>query len=63
VKAKMILALVLIALILIIVIQNISVVTLRFLLWNITMSRIVFIPMILIIGFILGYIAAKSKKR
>ncbi|MFZ5516224.1 MAG: DUF1049 domain-containing protein [Candidatus Zhuqueibacterota bacterium] len=62
-KAKMVLALVLIALILIIVIQNISVVTLRFLLWDLTMSRIIFIPMILIIGFILGYIAAKSKKR
>jgi len=62
-KFKTIVALILIALFLILLIQNIQVVTLRFLFWEISMSRIIFIPLILIIGFILGYIFAKTKKQ
>ncbi|UCE07331.1 MAG: LapA family protein [bacterium] len=62
-KFKTIVALILIALFLILLIQNIQVVTLRFLFWEITMSRIIFIPLILVIGFILGYIFAKTKKQ
>lgn len=60
---KMILTFVLVALFLIILIQNITVVSLRFLAWEITMSRIIFIPLILMIGFILGFIAARLKKK
>ena len=62
-KFKTIIALILIALFLILLIQNIQVVTLQFLFWEISMSRIIFIPLILIIGFILGYIFAKAKKQ
>jgi uncharacterized integral membrane protein len=62
-KFKTIVALILIAFFLIILIQNIQVVTLRFLSWEISMSRIIFIPLILVIGFILGYIFAKAKKQ
>ena len=62
-KTKTVIALILIALFLIILIQNVDVVTLQFLFWEISMSRILFIPFILIIGFILGYIFAKAKKQ
>ncbi len=62
-KVKTIIALILIALFLILLIQNVQLVTLRFLFWKISMSRIIFIPLILIIGFILGYIFAKARKQ
>ena len=62
-KFKTILVLILIALFIIILVQNVDVVTLRFLFWDISMSRIIFIPLILIIGFVLGFIAAKAKKK
>ena len=62
-KVKTILVLILIALFIIILVQNVQVVSLRFLFWDISMSRIIFIPLILIIGFILGFIAAKAKKK
>ncbi|UCE07184.1 MAG: DUF1049 domain-containing protein [bacterium] len=61
-KFKTIIALILVSIFLIILIQNVQVVTLRFLLWKISMSRIIFVPFIMLIGFILGYIAAKAKK-
>lgn len=61
-KAKKIVIIVLLAFIVILLIQNIQVVTLRFLFWKISMSRIIFIPLILIIGFILGYLFAKMRK-
>jgi len=62
-KFKTIVILILVALFIIILVQNVQVVSLRFLFWDISMSRIIFIPLILIIGFILGFIAAKAKKK
>lgn len=60
-KLKTIIILVLIALILIIFIQNTQVVTLKILFWKISMSRI-FIPLLILIGFFLGFLVARVKK-
>jgi uncharacterized integral membrane protein len=46
---------IIILLVLIILLQNSQVVILRILFWTIGMSQIVFIPLILFIGFIMGY--------
>ena len=62
-KAKTIIAVILITISIILLIQNFNVVTLRFLFWKISMSRVIFIPLVLIIGFILGYLFAKTKKK
>lgn len=62
-KAKTIIAIILIAIFIILLIQNVNVVTLRFLFWKISMSRVIFIPLVLFIGFILGYLFAKTKKK
>lgn len=62
-KFKTIIAIALIALFLIIVIQNVQVIEIKFLFWKIMMSRIIFIPLIMLIGFVLGFIAAKTKKK
>ena len=59
-KAKTIVILVLIGLFLIILIQNTQVVTLRLLFWKIGMSQIIFVPVIMLIGFVIGYLVAKA---
>jgi uncharacterized integral membrane protein len=53
---KFITALVLAVLFIIFLIQNTQVVTLRLYFWKISMSQIILIPLVLILGFILGYI-------
>ncbi|MBW1800816.1 MAG: LapA family protein [Deltaproteobacteria bacterium] len=58
-KPKMIVILVIIALCLIILFQNTQVVTLRLFFWNVSMSQIIFMPLIFIIGFILGFLVSK----
>jgi putative membrane protein len=61
-KLKTIIIIVLAVLILIIFLQNTQVVTLRFLFWKMTISRIILIPLFVFIGFVIGYVAAKVKK-
>jgi len=58
-KAKTIIILILIGLFLVILLQNTQVVTFQLLLWEITMSRILLILVILIIGVLLGYTLGK----
>jgi uncharacterized integral membrane protein len=62
-KVQTVVILVLAALLIIILIQNVEVVTLKFLFWEISMSRILFIPIIMVIGFILGFFAGKTRKK
>lgn len=58
-KPKVISVLVLIILFLVFLIQNTQVVTLRLYFWKISMSQIILIPLVLILGFALGYGVAK----
>ncbi|MEE9611024.1 MAG: LapA family protein [Desulfatiglandales bacterium] len=60
-KPKVIFILVVILLFLIILIQNTQVVTLRLFFWEAAMSQIILIPLIMIIGFVVGYFVAKLK--
>jgi len=62
-KPKTIIILILIILSLIIAIQNIEVVDLQLLFWKISMSRIIFMVFLLLVGFILGYLVAKLVKK
>jgi putative membrane protein len=62
-KVKKIVVIVLLSFIVILLVQNVQIVTLRFLFWKISMSRIIFIPLVLIIGFILGYLFAKTRRK
>ena len=59
IKPKVIVILVIIALCLIILFQNQQVVTLRIFFWNMAMPQIIFMPLIFIIGFILGFLVSK----
>ena len=58
-RPKFIGVLVLITLFLIILIQNIQSVTLRLFFWKVGISQIILIPLIMAIGFAIGFIVAK----
>jgi len=62
-KPRTIIILILLLLCLVILIQNTEVVTLQVFFWYITMSRILLIPILIVIGFVIGYLAAALKKR
>ena len=58
-RPKFIIVLVLIALFLIILIQNIQVVTLQLFFWKVGMPQIILIPLIMAIGFVVGFVVSK----
>lgn len=60
---KVIALLVLVALFLILLFQNTQVVTLKIYFWEIAMSQIILIPLVLLIGFVAGYLTARFTKR
>jgi len=61
-KPKSIGILIVVILCLVVLFQNTGMVTLRFLFWEFTMSQIFLLPIVLVIGFILGYTVARLKK-
>ena len=44
----------------IILLQNTQVVSFRFLFWELSMSRIIFLPVIMFIGFVAGFFVGKK---
>lgn len=58
-KFKTILVLLIILLVIIIFVQNTEIVDFQLYFWEISMSRIILLPALLIIGFICGYVVAK----
>lgn len=62
-KTKTIVTVLLIVLCLIILLQNTQMVTLRFLFWELGISRIFLLPLLIIVGFIIGYVVAKIEKK
>ena len=58
-RPKFVAVLILIALFLIILIQNIQPVTLRLFFWKVGMSQIILIPLIMAIGFVVGFVVSK----
>ncbi len=61
-KAKTIILIFFIALFLLFLFQNTQVVTLRFLLWQVSMSQALFMPIVLLIGVVLGYVAGRVRR-
>lgn len=44
----------------IVLFQNIQVVSVRFLFWELSMSRAIFLPLILLIGFVAGFFVGRK---
>ena len=62
-KPKSIIAIILAVLVLVIIIQNTQVISLQLFFWQVHMSRIVLILVMLAIGVAIGYIIAKVRKK
>jgi len=62
-KTKTIIILVLVVLFLVIAIQNTEAVLFQVLFWKISISRIILIPLLLLAGFIIGFLAAEVLKK
>ena len=61
-KPKIIVIITLIVLFLVIMIQNTEVVDIQLFIWKISMSRIIMISFMILIGFVLGYLVARLEK-
>ena len=59
-KAKTVFILIIIVLFLIVLFQNIQTIVLKLFFWEVNISSVVLLPSILFIGFIIGYIIAKT---
>jgi uncharacterized integral membrane protein len=62
-KVKTVIILFLIFLFLIILLQNTEVVDFSIYFWKVSMSRIILLPSILIMGFVIGFITAKIHRK
>ena len=60
VKPKTIVTLVFGFLLLVVLFQNTQVVSVRFLFWKLSMSRIILLPLFMLIGFIIGFFVGKK---
>ena len=60
-KIKSVVLISLVVLCLIVLFQNTEMVTLRFLFWHFSISQIFLIPIVLAIGFVLGYLVFRLK--
>jgi len=59
-KPKTVIIFILAGLFFIILLQNTQVVSLRLLFWSISMSRIILLPLLILIGFILGFFVGRK---
>jgi putative membrane protein len=62
-RVKTVVIVIALVLLLIVVLQNTQVVTLRFLFWNLTMSRVILLPLIGLAGFVVGYAVGRRGKK
>ena len=62
-KPKAIFLLICGVLLLIILLQNTQVVSIRLLFWKISMSRIIFLPLVTLIGFVIGYFIGRTYRK
>jgi len=59
-KPKNILFIIMGVLFLTVLLQNTQVVTLRFLLWEISMSQIILLPIVVVLGIVIGFFIGKK---
>ena len=62
-KTKWILIAVLVVILFVVLIQNTEVVSFQFLFWTLTMSRILMISFLVLIGLVTGYILGRMQGR
>jgi uncharacterized integral membrane protein len=58
-NTKTIALLFVVTLLIVILLQNTQIVTVKLFFWEVSMSRIILLPLVLVIGFVAGFIVAK----
>lgn len=61
-KPKNIALVVLGVLLLVVLLQNTQVVSVRFLFWKLSMSRIILLPLVMLIGFTIGFFVGRKSR-
>lgn len=61
-KPKNIALVVLGILLLVVLLQNTQVVSVRFLFWKLSMSRIILLPLVMLIGFTIGFFVGRKSR-
>lgn len=61
-KAKTIAVFVMAGLVLIILLQNTKVISLRFFFWELSMSQVILLPLIMLAGFLAGFFVARLRR-
>jgi len=59
-KPKTIAIFILVGILLIILLQNTQVVSVRFLFWELNMSRIILLPLTMVMGFVIGFFVGRK---
>lgn len=64
-KPKWVISLILLVLVIILIVQNTQVIVYRFFFWQIGASQIILVPLVLLVGFVIGYLVGRkgSKKQ
>ena len=62
-KTKIILVSILTVLLAILLVQNTGVVTYRLYFWTVSISQVILVPLMVLIGFLLGYIIGSVRKK
>ncbi|MDD3374418.1 MAG: lipopolysaccharide assembly protein LapA domain-containing protein [Candidatus Omnitrophica bacterium] len=61
-KFKNILLLIFGIILLVVLLQNTQVVSMRFLFWQISMSRIILLPLVMFFGFVIGFFVGRKSR-
>ena len=62
-KTKIILVLAVFALLAVLLAQNTGIVTYRLLFWTVSLSQVIIVPLVALIGFVLGFVIGAARRR
>lgn len=62
-KPKWVIILILLVFVIILIVQNTQVIVYRFLFWQVGASQIMLVPLVLLVGFVIGYLVGRKGSR
>ncbi|MGZ4886628.1 MAG: lipopolysaccharide assembly protein LapA domain-containing protein [Candidatus Aminicenantales bacterium] len=62
-KTKIILVLAVFALLAVLLAQNTGIVTYRLLFWTVSLSQVIIVPLVALVGFVLGFVIGTARRR
>jgi len=63
VKTKIILVLAVFVLLAVLLAQNTGIVTYRLLFWTVSLSQVIIVPLVALVGFVLGFVIGAARRR